>query len=49
MMKEGKKKLLDLISQFAVQQLSVDDNTLFDDSVFVNINTKEDLMNAMKR
>ena len=49
MMKEGKKKLLDLISQFAVQQLFVDGNSLFDDSVFININTKEDLMNAMKR
>ncbi len=42
-------KLQDLISYFSILKLNVDDNNLFNDSVFFNVNTKEDLEKAIKK
>ncbi len=42
-------KLQELISHFSLLKLSVDGNNLFYDSIFFNINTKEDLEKAIKK
>lgn len=49
LIQNGIIKLRDLLSHFSKRELNVDDNPLFNDSLFININTQDDLKNAIKK
>lgn len=46
---QGTIKLQDLVSQFELLKVNVDNNELFHESFFMNINTKEDFENALQQ
>ena len=45
----GTYKMMDIINHFMVLKVNVDNNHLFNDSLFININTKEDLQKAIDK
>ncbi len=49
LIQQGVIRLQDILSHFSVLKLNVDGNSLFYDSVFININTQEDFNQVLKK
>ena len=45
----GTYKMIDIINHFGVLKLNVDNNQEFNDSIFININTKDDYQKALDK
>ena len=49
LIRQGTYKMMDIINHFNVYKINVEDNPVFPNSIFLNINTKEDLMKALEK